>query len=124
MKKSPKERALVEFSKPDNLNTVTVSRVLPDNSTEPIGKVYTDLSNGEDSLIYISINNRGEEVLPPTANFIEIENRFNKYAQELAEKSFEENMKAEAEKIEERADSIKSIRNLKPNKNKVQQIIK
>jgi len=124
MKKTMTDRVLVEFSKPDNTNTVIVSRVLPDHSTEPIGKVSPDLSNGEDSLIYISTNNQGEEIYPPTADFIEIENRFEKYAKELAGRSFEEEMISEAEKIKEREGSITSIRNWKIKNREVQQIIK
>lgn len=118
------DRVLVEFSKPDNTNTVIVSRVLPDHSTEPIGKVSPDLSNGEDSLIYISTNNQGEEICSPTADFIEIESQFEKYAKALAGRSFEEDMISEAEKIKEREGSITSIRNWKIKNREVQQIIK
>lgn len=125
MKKSQAERPLVIFSTPDSfMNEVTVFRVLSDNSQEPIGKVYPDLSNGEDSLIYISTNNQSEEIFPPTADFIKIENRFKKYAEELSIRSFTEAMTAEAEKIENRKESVKSIRNMKIRNRETQQIIK
>ena len=124
MKKSPIDRVLVEFSKPDNTNTVIVSRILPDNSTEPIGCVSPYISNGDDSQIYVSTNKMGEEIIPPTADFIEIENQFKKYAKELAGKSFEEDMISEAERLEEREKSITNIRSWKIKNRKVQQIIK
>ena len=122
MRKPQTVRGIVEFSKPDNMNTVTVFRVLPDSSTEPIGRIYPDLSNGEDSLIYISTNNQGEELFPPTADFIEIEERFKNYAKELSEISFTEYMKAEAEKYVKREESIKSIRNWGIKNKKIHQI--
>ncbi len=124
MEKSSTDRVLVEFSKPDNMNTVTVFRILPDYSTEPIGKVYPDSSSGDDSLIYISANNQGEEIFPPTSDFTEIENQFVKYAKKLSAKSFMEDMISEAEKIKEREWSITNIRNWKIKNREVQQIIK
>jgi hypothetical protein len=125
MKQSQIEKPLLVFSTPDSLlNTVTVFRVLPDNSTEPIGEIYPDLSNGKDSLIHISTNNQGEDLLPPTADFIEIEEMFRNYAKELSKKSFIEDMKAEAEKTTKREDSIKNIRKWKLNNMETQQISK
>ena len=113
MKKSLTDRVLVEFSKPDNMNTVIVSRVLPDNSAEPIGKIYPDFGNGEDPAMYISANNQGEELFPPTSDFVDLENKFEKYSKELAEKSLIEEMNIRAEEFEEREESIKGIRRWK-----------
>jgi hypothetical protein len=114
MKKSPSDEIQISYSTPDSFkNEVTVFMVLPDNTTEAIGKVYPDLSKGEDSLIYISTNNQGIEIFPPTSDFIEIENRFEKYAKELAEISFMEELKVEFENYQDREESIKSLRNLK-----------
>lgn len=114
MKKPKKDKALIEFSKPDPItNMVIVNITLPNNTTKPIGKVYPDLSHGEDSLIYISVNNAGEEIFPPSSDFTEIENQFEKYAKELSEKSLIEEMVSENEKVDTRNKSIKSIRNWK-----------
>ena len=113
MKKSSTDRVLVEFSKPDLTNIVTVSRVLPDHSTEPIGKVSPDLSNGEDSLIYISTNNLGEEICPASSDFTLIERHFERYAKELSEKSKNENLKIKAEELINKERSIRSIRQWK-----------
>ena len=113
MKKAPTERMLVKFSTPDSFMNTTVYRVLPDNSTEIIGRVYTDSSAGENSITYISTNNQGEEIFPPTTDFTDIGNYFEKYAKELSEKSFMEDIMAETEKSAEREESLKSIRNLK-----------
>ncbi|MFA6089449.1 MAG: hypothetical protein WC755_06300 [Candidatus Woesearchaeota archaeon] len=121
MKKQKKDKALIEFSKPDPItNIVIVNRVLQNSTTEPIGKVYPDLSNGEDSLIYISVNNAGEEIFPPSSDFTEIENQFEKYAKELSEKSLIEEMISENDKVEKRSKSIKSIRNWKIKNNSKQ----
>jgi len=113
MRKSQTDRVLVEFSKPDNMNIVTVSKVLADNSTEPIGKVYPDLSKGDDYLIYVCTNNQGIGIFPPSSDFIEIEERFRKYAGELSKKSITENLQVEAETLIERENSIKLLRKTK-----------
>jgi hypothetical protein len=114
MGKSSLDSIQLSFSTPDSFsNEVTVFRVLLDNSTEPIGKVYPDLSKGEDSLIYVCTNNQGIQIFPPSVDFIEIEERFRKYAGELSQKSFTENMKTEAETFIEREESIKHLRRTK-----------
>lgn len=114
MEKMQNDRTLVRFSTPDPAtNTVSVFRVMADNSTETIGQITPDLSNGEDSIIYISTNNQGEEIFPPTADFIEIENKFNKYAEELSQISLMEEMTARAEEYEEREETLKNLRNWK-----------
>jgi hypothetical protein len=113
MEKSPADSISIEFSKPDLLNAVTVYRVLPDNTSEPIGKIYPDLSKGDDSLIYISLSNQGDELFPPSSDFIEIEEQFRKYARELSEKSITENLQVEAETLIERENSIKRLRKTK-----------
>lgn len=112
MKNNRKDGMLVKFSKPDpETNIIEVSRILPDNKAVSIGKIQPGLNSGEDSITYISVNKLGEEILPPTSDFTEIENRFNKYAKELSEQSFMEELQAEAETYIERKESITSLRN-------------
>ena len=46
MKKVSGDRVFVKFSKPDPItNAIVVSRVLPDYTTEPIGKINSDLDD-------------------------------------------------------------------------------
>lgn len=111
-----KDRILIKFSTPDPIaRAIAVSRVLPDHSTEPIGTVYADFGNGESSTMYVSTNNQGEVLFPPTPDFNDLENRFERYAKELAEKSFMEDMNRKAEEIEEREGAIQDLRRLKFN---------
>ena len=114
MKRVKDERILIEFSKPDPItNTIVVSRVLPDNKTESIGKINSDLDDRTGSVIYISTNNQGDEVFPPSSDFIDIENRFEEYAKELAEISLTEDMKAKADEFENRDYTLKGLRRWK-----------
>ncbi|MFH0866631.1 MAG: hypothetical protein V1904_10570 [Bacteroidota bacterium] len=123
MKNLQKDRTLIRFSAPAPfINEVIVSRVLADNSTEPIGKVYPDLRNEGDSIIYISTDNNGDEIFPPTSDFIEVETRFEKYAKELAEISLVEGITAESEEFEKREETIKNLRNCKIKNREMQQI--
>ena len=114
MENIQKDKMLVRFSTPDPItNAIVVSRVLPDNSAEPIGRIYPDFGNGEDSVMYVSTNDQGKLLFPPTSDFVDLENKFEKYAKELAEKSITEEMNARAEEFEEREESIKGIRRWK-----------
>ena len=107
MKKAKEDRTLLKFSSPDQeTQVVTVSRILPDNTTETIGKIYSDFNTETDSNMYLSTNNLGEEIFPPTSDFTEIENRFEKYAIEQKEKAL-------VEEYESREISLKSIRHWK-----------
>lgn len=116
-----KNRTLVRFSAPDpDTNSIVVSRVLPDNSAEPIGKIYPDFGDGEDFTMYISANIHGEVLFPATPDFVDLENKFEKYSKELAEKSLVEGM--EAEDFEKREETIKSLRNWKIKKKEILQI--
>lgn len=114
MENIQKDSMLIRFSSPDpNTNSIIVCRVLPDNSTEPVGRIYPDLGNGEGSAMYISTNIHGEVLFPPTSDFVDLENKFEKYSKELVEKSLTEEMNARADEYEEREKSIASIRFLK-----------
>ena len=113
MKKISGDRVFVKFSKPDPItNIITVSRVLPDNTVEPIGKIYSELDR-TGSVMYISANNQGEEIFPPTADFIEIEKHFERYANEISEKSKNESLEIKAEELINRERSIRTIRQWK-----------
>jgi hypothetical protein len=86
---------------------------LPDYTEEFIGQIYPDFTDEEDSNKYVSVNTLGEELLPPTSDFIEIENRFIKYAQELNEKDFTKDMEAQVTEFEKRGIALKDLRRLK-----------
>ena len=71
MKNIQKDRTLVRFSTPDPItNAIVVSRALPDHSTEPIGEIYPDFGNGENSAMYASANTHGEELFPSTSGLL------------------------------------------------------
>lgn len=111
MKKTNDERTQVKFSAPDpSTNIIKVSRVLPDGSEESIGQVYPDFGNGDESIIYRSVDRNGEETLPPTSDFIEIEKQFEKNIQQVAEISYFRDMESMAEEYEMREEEIKSLR--------------
>jgi len=110
MKKTNDERT-VKFSAPDpSTNIIKVLRVLPDGSEESIGQVYPDFGNGDESIIYRSVDRNGEETLPPTSDFIEIEKQFEKNIQQVAEISYFRDMESMAEEYEMREEEIKSLR--------------
>jgi len=114
MKKTNDERTQVKFSAPDpSTNIIKVSRVLPDGSEESIGQVYPDFGNGDESIIYRSVDRNGEETLPPTSDFIEIEKQFEKNIQQVAEISYFRDMESMAEEYEMREEEIKSLRQYK-----------
>lgn len=111
MKKTNDERTQVKFSAPDpSTNIIKVSRVLPDGSEESIGQVYPDFGNGDESIIYRSVDRNGEETLPPTSDFIEIEKQFEKNIQQVAEISYFRDMESMAEEYEMREEEIKNLR--------------
>lgn len=114
MKKTQEDRILVRFSPPEPIsNTVKVTRVLSDNTEEFIGQINPDFTDGEDSIKYVSVNYLGEELLSPTSDFIDIENRFVKYAKEMDEKSFTNDMEAKAIEFEKRGKVLKGLRQWK-----------
>jgi hypothetical protein len=65
---------------------VIVNRSLPDHSIIPIGRIYQNYGGQEESVIYISVDKDGEEICPPTTDWITTENNFEKYAKQLAGK--------------------------------------
>ena len=114
MKKISGDRVFIKFSKPDLItNAIVVSRVLPDNTAEPIGKIYSDIDDKTGSVMYISTNNQGEEIFSPTVDFIDIENNFERYAKELSEKSLTEEMEVQADEFKKRDEALKGLRRWK-----------
>ena len=98
------DRAKLKFSSPDpETQEVIVNRILPDNKLEPIGKIYLDYNIETNSSMYISTNNKGEEIFLPTTDFTDIERSFEKYSNELNEISY-------IEEYENRKLSIKHLR--------------
>ena len=111
MKKINDERTQVKFSNPDpSTNIIKVSRTLPNGSEEFIGQVYPDFGNGDESIIYRSVDRNGEETLPPTSDFIEIENQFKKNIQQVDQLSYFRDMESMVEEYEMREEEIKSLR--------------
>ena len=114
MKNFRKDRMLIKFSKPDLItNAIVVSRVLPDNTAEPIGKIYSDIDDKTGSVMYISTNIQGEEIFSPTVDFIDIENNFERYAKELSEKSLTEEMEVQADEFKKIDEALKGLRRWK-----------
>jgi hypothetical protein len=114
MKNIPKEMNSVKFGRPDPVDhTVLVSRVLPDGTESPIGKIQPDISAGEDALLYISKGMNEEELFPPTADFAEVERLYCRYAKQLSERSFMEGILSEHEKTEQRMRTMNGIRGIK-----------
>jgi len=114
MNKTKEEKILIRVSPPKPVsNIVNVTRVLPDGSEEFIGQISPDFTDGEDSIKYVSVNNLGEELLPPTSDFIDIENHFVKYAQEMKEKSLTTDLDERMQEFEERGKVLKGLRQLK-----------
>ncbi|MCX6232938.1 MAG: hypothetical protein NTZ33_15520 [Bacteroidetes bacterium] len=114
MKVNQSDKVIISFSSPESMNnTVFVSKVHSDYTTEVIGKIYPKFNSVEDTIYYTSINIQGEELFPPTTDFSEIEKQFEKYAQESSDISLMETMQKEAEKPIGRKESLRAIRNLK-----------
>ena len=111
MKKTIDEGTQVRFSNPDpSTNIIKVSRVLPDGSEESIGQVYPEFGNGEETIIYRSVDRNGEETLPPTSDFIEIEKHYEKNIRQAAELSYFRDMESIIDEYERREDEIKILR--------------
>jgi len=111
MKTAIDEGTRVRFSNPDpSTNIIKVLRVLPDGSEESIGQVYPEIGNGDESIIYRSVDRNGEETLPPTSDFIEIEKQYEKNIRQTAEISYFQDMESMVEEYEKREEDIKSLR--------------
>jgi hypothetical protein len=90
METKDRDEVVMDFHMPGTINyPVIVSRSLPDNSNIPIGRIYQNSGDGEGAVIYISADNDGEEICPPTTDWITAENNFEKYAKQLARKEME-----------------------------------
>jgi hypothetical protein len=114
MKKPRDNSVFVRFSSPDPITSiVNVTRILSDGTEEAIGVVYPIFDNESDSVNYVSINNFGQEIFPPTSDFIEVENQFQKSVKQNADISITEDMEAELEEYENRSNTIKNLRQFK-----------
>jgi len=87
-----------------------VSRFLPDGSLQPIGRIYQKPNREMDSITYISTDNQGEEISPPTTDFLEAECGFEKYAKQLTQKSHIDDLEAKANEFAEREWKIAKMR--------------
>jgi hypothetical protein len=113
MKKTNDEGTQVRFSNPDpSTNIIKVSKVLPDGSEESIGQVYPEFGNGDESIVYRSVDRNGEETLRPTSDFIEIEKQFEKNIRQVDQISYFRDMESMVEEYETRENESKAYVNL------------
>ena len=104
----------VKFSAPDSkTNIIKVTRTLPDGTEEPIGQIYADFGEGTDSMQYYSSTLTGEELLPPTADFIDIEREFEKSLRYIEQRSFENGIAEKMEEYERRNEEVQELRQTK-----------
>lgn len=101
----------IKFDKPDaSSGKVPVYQIYEDDSRKIIGTVCQVSTERDETPVYISINAQGEELMPPTSDFNEIESRFTEYAKQLNIQEFTQAMMDEADKIQERETSAKVLR--------------
>lgn len=113
MKNKFRDGVSVSFSLPkDSSSPIIVNRYLPNGTTEQIGRIYQNFSEGEYPN-YVSVDNQGEELFPPTTDWIKAETNFEKYAYELAEKSLAEAREKAYMEMVEREDALHKLRNSK-----------
>ena len=97
MKKNQQDKPLLKFSSPDPVTSrIFVSKVLPDNSLEPIGIVFPCFSNEDGCVYYYSSDMNCDNIGSYTSDFNEVEKEFEKYAEKLAGNLFIEEMTAKA----------------------------
>jgi hypothetical protein len=119
------KEVFIDFRMPKmHADPVIVSRFLPDSSLKPIGRIYQNLDDETDSVTYISTDNQGEEIIPPTTDYLEAERGFENYAKQVTQKSFTEDLEAKAHEFEEREVEIKKMRQEKNRNIKIQNLNK
>ena len=105
---------MVQFSAPDPITSIiNVTKILQDGTIEPLGQIFPCFDNESDSVNYVSIDNFGQEIFPPTSAFIDIENRFQKLINHNTEKSSAEDIEVILEEFENRRKTIKDLRKFK-----------
>jgi|ERR1017187_1300911 hypothetical protein len=109
-----KDGLTIDFSMPETVSdSIIVRQCMSGSEAKPIGRIYQDFSlDSEGTVTYNTINNNGEEICPPTTDWIAVENSFAQYAKELAIKERD----AVWIKLAEREEEIKNIRNNKNQK--------
>lgn len=123
MHKEPSQNAPINFSLHDGFaDLVIVRRVLPNGKTESIGKIYQHFRNDEGQAIYGAVNKDGEGLHPPTEDFGEVEDAFQKYANQLAEKSLAEEREKRWMVLADRSREVENIRQRKNQKEIKQEI--
>ena len=123
MNKEPSENASINFSLPETpTDTVFVRRILPNGEAETIGKIFQNFRNDEGLVIYCAVNKDGEGLHPPTEDFGEVETAYQKYANQLAEKSLAEEREKRWMVLAERSMEVENIRQRKNQKEVKQEI--
>ena len=106
-----KDKAFAIFKLPDKFtDPVIVSRYLPDYSLISIGRIYQDFDDDQGTVTYVSIDNEGEEINPPTTDYHEAENGFEKYARAISKQSLEKEWGTKANELAEREEEITKVR--------------
>ena len=113
MKTKSSDSVSVSFSLPkDSFSPIIVNRYLPNDTTEQIGRIEQDFSEG-DYPVYISTDNSGEKLFPPTTDWTTAETNFEKYAYELAEKALATAREEAYKEMAERTETLNKLRNKK-----------
>lgn len=82
------DNIIVEFSNPgDFAEPIKVFRTLPDCDEEAIGNICMNWTDDDTPMTYECYGIDGEEICPPTTNWIEAEQAFVKYAKHFPHKS-------------------------------------
>ncbi|MFA6925242.1 MAG: hypothetical protein WC223_13435 [Bacteroidales bacterium] len=96
-----------EFSMPKATgDPVIVNCIMPDGTKKQVGYIYQNFSDGEDLMVYISTDNEGEQVFPPTTDWPDLEDKFERYSKKV----IDEARIASYLEYEERQSKIKNVR--------------
>jgi hypothetical protein len=105
-----------------HLEPVIVSRFLHDGSLKPIGRIYQNIDVETGCTVYVSTDNKGEEVFPPSIDYQDVECQFEKYAKSITQKSLAEDWEAKAIEHAEREEELKKMRKEKIINSRIQHI--
>lgn len=108
----PRGRIFAEFNIPRKFTQpIVVSRYLPDNSTERIGYIYQQFSEGEGTIAYICEDRNAKQLFPPTLDYLVAEERFEQYAKQLTIQAIEKQREGKTQEFADRINELKQMRN-------------
>ncbi|MFA6922889.1 MAG: hypothetical protein WC223_01425 [Bacteroidales bacterium] len=114
-----------EFKMPKTIgDPVIVNCIMPDGSKQHVGYIYQNISDDDEfSTIYVSTDNEGEQVFPPTDNWQDLEDRFERYAKKVSQKDFDEKkIEIYLSDYEAKLNEIKDLRDSKKINSKCREI--